>query len=39
MNYQAIHLIYQFTGKDLDIEKLQKAVTFRRRNIAGYPRR
>jgi len=26
MRYEAIHLVFLFTGKDLDPEKLQKAV-------------
>lgn len=26
MHYEAIHLVFNFTGKDLDKEKLQKAV-------------
>jgi len=35
MNYQAIHLIYVFTGKDLDIEKLQKSVDMSQEKYCG----
>jgi putative redox protein len=35
MNYQAIHLIYLFTGKNLDIEKLQKAVDLSQEKYCG----
>lgn len=35
MHYEAIHLIYQFTGKDLDPEKLKKAVDLSQEKYCG----
>ena len=35
MRYEAIHLIYEFTGKDLDLEKLQKAVDLSQEKYCG----
>ena len=35
MHYQAIHLIYLFTGKNLDMEKLQKAVDMSQDKYCG----
>jgi putative redox protein len=35
MHYEAIHLIYEFTGKDLDAEKLQKAVDLSQEKYCG----
>lgn len=35
MSYQAIHLIYAFTGKNLDSEKLQKAVDLSQDKYCG----
>jgi len=35
MHYEAIHLIYEFTGKDLDVEKLQKAVDLSQEKYCG----
>ena len=35
MRYTAIHMIYEFTGKDLDPEKLQKAVDLSKDKYCG----
>lgn len=35
MHYEAIHLIFLFTGKDLDLEKLQKAVDLSSEKYCG----
>ncbi len=35
MKYEAIHMIFQFTGKDLDAEKLQKAVDMSQDKYCG----
>ena len=35
MHYESIHLIYQFTGKDLELEKLQKAVDLSQEKYCG----
>lgn len=35
MHYEAIHLIYEFTGKELDAEKLQKAVDLSQEKYCG----
>jgi putative redox protein len=35
MKYNAIHMIFQFTGKDLDAEKLQKAVDMSQDKYCG----
>ena len=35
MKYEAIHLIFEFTGKDLDAEKLQKAVDLSSEKYCG----
>jgi putative redox protein len=35
MKYEAIHMIFQFTGKDLDAEKLQKCVDMSQDKYCG----
>ena len=35
MHYEAIHMIYRFTGKELDPEKLQKAVDLSQEKYCG----
>jgi len=35
MHYEAIHLIYEFAGKELDAEKLQKAVDLSQEKYCG----
>ncbi|MCX6224825.1 MAG: OsmC family protein [Bacteroidia bacterium] len=35
MHYEAIHLIYEFTGRELDAEKLQKAVDLSQEKYCG----
>ena len=35
MRYEAIHLIFEFAGKDLDAEKLQKAVDLSQEKYCG----
>ena len=35
MHYEAIHLIYEFSGRDLDAEKLQKAVDLSQEKYCG----
>ena len=35
MHYEAIHLIFEFTGKNLDAEKLQKAVDLSQEKYCG----
>ena len=35
MKYESIHLIYQFTGTDLDPEKLQKAIDLSQEKYCG----
>jgi putative redox protein len=35
MKYEAVHLIYEFTGKELDLEKLQKAVDLSQEKYCG----
>jgi len=35
MKYEAVHLIYEFTGKELDAEKLQKAVDLSQEKYCG----
>jgi putative redox protein len=35
MKYEAVHIIYKFTGKDLEIDKLQKAVDLSQEKYCG----
>ncbi|MFA6126377.1 MAG: OsmC family protein [Bacteroidales bacterium] len=35
MHYESIHLIYEFKGKDLDAEKLQKAIDLSQEKYCG----